>query len=201
MYIIFDTETTGFFNKRDPRLENQPYIVQFWGIVATVENNKCTEISRIDQLIKPRVSIPFEASRIHHIYDVDVKDAPYIEDKMDNFLSIMNEVDYFVGHNLEFDEEMLRIELRRMGREADYPVKQVLDTMKSTVDLCKLEWNGARFKYPKLWELHKFLFWEYFTWAHNAMMDVEATMRCFEALLEKNIFLLEKQENKVLSLF
>jgi len=27
--LVFDTETTGFINKKDPSLEAQPHIIQF----------------------------------------------------------------------------------------------------------------------------------------------------------------------------
>ena len=51
--------------------------------------------------------------------------------------------------------------------------------MKTTVDFCGIKWNWERFKYPKLWELYKTLFWEYFIWAHDAIVDVEATLKAF----------------------
>jgi hypothetical protein len=31
--LVFDTETTGFLNKKDPSLDAQPYIIQFAGIL------------------------------------------------------------------------------------------------------------------------------------------------------------------------
>ncbi len=58
-------------------------------------------------------------------------------------------------------------------------------TMKSSTDHCKLQGRGFSFKPPKLAELHRFLFGEYFEGAHDAMIDVEATMRCFLELVKR----------------
>jgi hypothetical protein len=96
---------------------------------------------------------------------------------------------------------MIRLELRRLQRVHEYQPKQVLCTMKSTVDFCKLEGNWNRYKYPKLGELHKKLFDEYFMWAHDAMVDVGATLKCFLELNKKGILKLEQSEQSVMSLF
>jgi hypothetical protein len=88
-----------------------------------------------------------------------------------------------------------------MKQEYRYTPKQVICTMKTTVDYCAIQWNWARFKYPKLWELHKKLFDQYFVWAHDAMVDVEATTRSFVKLVNENVILLEKNTNEVMSLF
>jgi hypothetical protein len=37
--------------------------------------------------------IPFPASQVHHLYDIDVKNEPFIEDKIDEILSYINEPD------------------------------------------------------------------------------------------------------------
>ncbi len=200
--LVFDTETTGFINKKEFDLEKQPRIVQFAGIIWELdESGKYSEIERINILINPGIPIPYGASQVHSIYDVDVKDAPKIETTIDDFLRGINEADAIIGHNIEYDEDMIKLELRRLQKVHEYQPKQVLCTMKSTVDFCKLEGNGNRYKYPKLWELHKKLFDEYFIGAHDAMVDVEATMRCFLELNKKWILELQKSEQSVMSLF
>ncbi len=200
--LVFDTETTGFINKKEFDLEKQPRIVQFAGIIWELDDSgKYSEIERINILINPGIPIPYGASEVHSIYDVDVKDAPKIETTIDDFLRAINEADAIIGHNIEYDEDMIKLELRRLQRVHEYQPKQVLCTMKSTVDFCKLEGNGNRYKYPKLWELHKKLFDEYFIGAHDAMVDVEATMRCFLELNKKWILELQKSEQSVMSLF
>ena len=79
---VFDTETTGF-PVREWTLEQQPYIVQFAAIVGEIDENKnYRELERYNFLIKPRIPIPFSSSQVHGIYDKDVENAPYIEEKM-----------------------------------------------------------------------------------------------------------------------
>lgn len=71
--FVFDTETTGFSTKGGS-LAEQPYIVQFAGIFGEISSeNGFQEIDRVDILIKPRIPIPFGASQVHGIYDVDVE--------------------------------------------------------------------------------------------------------------------------------
>lgn len=198
--FVFDTETTWFINKKDPSLEAQPKIVQFAWILGNLENWKWTEEKRVDILINPKMPIPFDSSKVHHIYDIDVKNAPFIEDKIDEFLEYINKSDVIVWHNIEYDEEMIKIELKRLNSEYKYNPKQVICTMKNTVDFCAIKWNWERFKYPKLWELHKKLFEEYFVWAHDAIVDVEATVKCFVELVNIGILKIEKKE-ELLTLF
>ncbi|PZM85589.1 hypothetical protein DLH72_01960 [Candidatus Gracilibacteria bacterium] len=192
--FVFDTETTGFINKKEANLDMQPKIIQFAGILGEIKDGKFTEEKRINILINPKMPIPFASSKIHHIYDVDVKNAPFIEDKIDEFLDYINKSDVIVGHNIEYDEDMIKIELKRLEKEYMYQPKQVVCTMKTTVDFCAIKGNGERFKYPKLGELHKKLFEEYFIGAHDALVDVEATARCFTELVNKGIIKIEKKE-------
>ncbi len=199
--FVYDTETTWFINKKESDLNLQPKIVQFAWILWEIKNWEFTEEKRINILINPKISIPFGASQVHHIYDIDVKDAPYIEDVIDEIMTYINNPDMTIWHNIEYDEDMIKLELKRLEKDFLYRPKQVMCTMKTTVDFCALQWNGARFKYPKLWELHKKLFWEYFIWAHDALTDVEATLRCFIELVKKWVIKIEEKKEEVMSLF
>ena len=200
--LVFDTETTGFIDKKELDISKQPRIVQFAGILGKIlPSGKFEEEKRINILINPGIAIPYEASQVHHIYDVDVKSAPAIQEKIDEMLIYINSVDSIIGHNIEYDEEVLKIELSRLQKLYAYQPKQTFCTMKSTVDFCALQGNGERFKYPKLGELHKKLFWEYFIWAHDAMIDVEATLRCFLELQKKWVIHLKANKESVMSLF
>jgi hypothetical protein len=76
--------------------------------------------------------------------------------------------------------------------------------MNSSTNFCKLPKRDEKakwFKRPKLGELHKVLFKEYFIWAHDAMVDVEATLKSFVELVNKWVIKLEKKEENVMSLF
>ena len=199
--LVFDTETTGFINKKEISLQKQPYIVQFAWILWDLDNGKYTELERINIFINPGIPIPYAASQVHHIYDIDVKDAPPMSSQIDEIMDFVNKADVLIWHNIEYDEDMLKLELKRYEKSYLYAPDQTLCTMKSTVDFCALLWKWERFKYPKLWELYKKLFWEYFIWAHDAMTDVEATQKCFLELEKQWILTLWNKKQEVLSLF
>jgi DNA polymerase III epsilon subunit-like protein len=197
--FVFDTETTGFVEREGP-LEVQPYIVQFSGILLELQPDKSLkEIDRIDAYVKPPISIPFGASQVHGIYDKDVVDKWTVAEQMDTFLSYLNRADIVIGHNIEYDESVINYELQRLGRRWDYHPQKTLCTMKSTVDFCALPGRGIGFKFPKLNELYKKLFGEYFEGAHSAIYDVEATVRALEKLLKMDV--IRVQENTVMRLF
>lgn len=199
--FVFDTETTWFINKKDTNLDVQPHIVQFAWIIWEIKDGKFIENKKINILINPKSPIPYAASQVHHIYDIDVKNAPFIEDKIEEIIWYINDPDIIIGHNIEYDIDMIKLELKRLNLEYKYNPKQVVCTMKTTVDYCALEWNWNRFKYPKLWELHKKVFWEYFIWAHDALVDVEATLRCFIELHKNKIIKIEEKKQEIMSLF
>jgi len=202
--FVFDTETTWFINKKETNLDLQPNIIQFAGILGELKDWEFTEIKRINQIINPKKPIPFASSQVHHLYDIDVKDAPYIEDVIDEILTYINEPDIIVGHNIEYDEDMVKLELKRLKIEYKYQPKQVICTMNESTNFCKLPKKMASspwYKRPKLWELHKKLFWEYFIWAHDAMTDVEATLRSFIELVKLNVIELKEKKEEVMSLF
>jgi DNA polymerase III epsilon subunit-like protein len=197
--FVFDTETTGFPIK-EGTMDQQPHIVQFAGILGEVSReNGFVEIERIDLKVKPRIPIPFSASQIHGIYDRDVEDSPYIEEVIDQMLKYLNTSDAIVGHNVEFDEEIIRIQLARLGRKGDYQPMKTICTMRTTTEYCQLQGRGFSFKPPKLNELYKFLFGDWFEGAHNAMVDVEATAKSFSELVKRGVIQLE--ENSVMRLF
>lgn len=196
---VFDTETTGF-PVREGTLDQQPYIVQFAAIVWELDDdNTYHEIERYNILIKPRTSIPFSASQVHGIYDTDVENEPYLEDRIDTIIRVLNSADVVAGHNVSYDEEVLGYELDRLGRTGEYTPSQVICTMKESTEYCKLQGRGFSYKPPKLAELHRFLFEEWFEGAHDAMIDVEATMRSLIELIKRGVITIEK--NSVMRLF
>ena len=197
--FVFDTETTGFVEREGP-LEVQPYIVQFSGILLELQSDKTLiEIDRIDAYVKPPISIPFWASQVHGIYDKDVVDKWPISEQIHRFLSYLNGADIVVGHNIEYDESVMNYELQRLGRRWDYNPQKTLCTMKTTVDFCAIPGRGIGYKFPKLNELYKKLFGEYFEWAHSAIYDVEATVRVLQKLL--SLWVVHIEENTVMRLF
>ena len=208
--FVFDTETTGFINKKDPDLNNQPQIIQFAGILWEIKENKekwiweWKEEKRVNILINPEKPIPFASSQVHHIYDIDVKWNKNFSQQYNEILKFINYPDIIIGHNVEYDENMLKLELKRLGIEHEYKPKQVICTMNESTNFCRLPKRDEKakgFKRPKLGELYKILFKEYFIWAHDAMIDVEATLKSFIELVNLSVIKLKKKEENIMSLF
>ena len=203
--FVFDTETTWFIDKKEKDLDKQPYVIQFaWILWDINEEWDFIEEKRVNILINPWSPIPYGSSQIHHIYDIDIKDKPRIDKAIDDILYYINTPDLIIGHNIEYDENMIKLELQRLSRLHDYKAKQTICTMNGSINYCKLpkrNENSPWFKRPKLGELHKKLFNKYFIWAHDAMVDVEATLKCFVELYKQKIITIEEKSENIMSLF
>lgn len=105
----------------------------------------------------------------------------------------INRSKFMIAHNLDFDHKVLGAEMLRYNARASVKTQKIC-TMKSTTDLCCIP-GPYGFKWPKLEELHRFLFQEDFSGAHDAMNDVKATMRCFIELVNRGVIRLEKEES------
>ena len=102
---ILDTETTGL----EPALGHRVIEVA----ILRLENWK--EVGQINELVNPGRPIPASASRIHHIYDGDVANAPpfaHLSDKIEEMLDGA----LVVAHNAAFDAGFVAAEWALTGR-------------------------------------------------------------------------------------
>jgi DNA polymerase III epsilon subunit-like protein len=53
-------------------------------------------------------------------------------------MDLINTPDIIIGHNIEYDENMVKLELRRLEMEYLYKPRQVICTMNTSIDFCKL---------------------------------------------------------------
>lgn len=87
-YIVFDLETTGFRFETDEIIEIAAVKVQDERIVDTYST-----------LVKPSIRIPASATKVNHITNDMVADAPGIAKAMEGFLDFV-ETGILVGHNI-----------------------------------------------------------------------------------------------------
>ena len=187
MYLIFDTETTGLpRNYKAPisDVENWPRVVQ---LAWQLHDDEGNIIEHNDFLIQPDgFNIPYGSEKIHGIStELAVAKGQKLEAVLESFTEVLEKADFIVGHNLQFDLNVLGCEFFRCDRNTDCMDIPVLDTCtEKTASFCKLKGGrGGRFKLPTLSELHQELFGEPFQESHNATSDVEATTRCFLELI------------------
>ncbi|MDC1221080.1 DNA polymerase III subunit alpha [Salibacteraceae bacterium] len=191
MYLIFDTETTGRIeNWKAPvsEYDSFPRVVQ---LAWQLHDYKGALIEVKNYIIKPDgYTIPFNAEKIHGISTERAeKMGVSIEFVMDEFKKALEETDFAVGHNIEFDTKVMGAEYARANRDDGLMDKRTLDTMKSSTNYCQLPGGrGKSFKFPTLSELNEKLFHEKIDNAHNASADVEATSRCFLELIRIGVF-------------
>jgi DNA polymerase III subunit alpha len=190
MYLIYDTETTGLpknYNASIHQLDNWPRVVQ---LAWQLHDEKGNLIENKSFIIKPDgYDIPFAVTQIHGISTekANREGIPFVE-VMEHFNRSVAKTKVIVGHNIEFDQNILGSELVRYKLDEKILQKPILDTMKLSVDYCAMP--GGRsggFKFPKLGELYKKLFSGGFSEAHNAAADVNATARCFFELMRMEV--------------
>ena len=99
-YVLFDTETTG--NQEDDR------IIQVGAMVVGSKG----EVEVYDELCSSDVPIKIEAMEVHNITpDVIEGKAPFKSTKFYNdMMSLNNESNYLIAHNIKFDLGMLEKE-------------------------------------------------------------------------------------------
>lgn len=185
-YLFFDTETTGLpKNYKAPytNLDNWPRVVQLSWLIS--ENSKI--IKESDNIIKVNFPIPVEASQVHGITNqVSNERGRDLSSVLNEILTDIEMSDVLVCHNLSFDLAILQSELLRADMNHEV-AKKMFCTMKSAVDYCKLPGNYG-FKWPRLEELYNICFQEKLENAHDAMVDVKATFRCFDKLEREKVF-------------
>ena len=191
MYLIFDTETTGKIENWKAEVsefESFPRVVQ---LAWQLHDYKGELIEVKNYVIKPDgYTIPFNAEKIHGISTERAeKIGVPLAFVMDEFKKALEETDFAVGHNIEFDVKVMGAEYARADRDDGLMTKKTLDTMRSSTNFCQLPGGrGKSFKFPTLSELNEKLFSEKIDNAHNASADVEATTRCFLELIRIGVF-------------
>ncbi|MCR9012343.1 3'-5' exonuclease [Gabonibacter chumensis] len=188
MYLFFDTETTGLpkrWNAPVTDVDNWPRLVQLAWVMC---DDKGGIIEKRNDIIKPEgFTIPEESSRIHGITTAKaISEGEDIKSVLTLFSDRMDEAYALVAHNISFDECIVGAEFERNRMMTSLFLKPKYCTMKLSKAYCKLPGKQG-FKSPKLSELHQVLFGAGFDDAHNALADVEATVRCFWKLRELKV--------------
>jgi DNA polymerase III epsilon subunit-like protein len=188
MYLFFDTETTGLpKNWKAPvtDLDNWPRMIQIAWILCDAAGNKIeTEV----YIIKPEgFVIPKEASDVHGIStEKAMSDGIALMDVLTKFKAAVDKSDFIVAHNISFDEKIMGAELLRNKLDSNFESIRKLCTMKSSTDYCKLP-GMYGYKWPTLSELHIKLFGVDFEDAHDALVDISVTEKCFWELKRRGL--------------
>lgn len=192
MIFVFDTETTGLVNTREPPDHpSQPHIVQL-AMLLCDETGK--EMSAVNIIIKPDgYDIPAAASEVHGIttgiaHDFGIPLIPALA-----VLSHMAKRGVVhVAHNVDFDIKVIQAAFHRANRPCP-PINarctQALSTtlvnLPPSERMLKAGFNKP--KPPRLSECVKFFFDEELVGAHDAMVDTRACARVYFELARRGI--------------
>lgn len=200
---LFDLETTGI-----PKLAGHSSIK--YTNLESFENARIIQIGMIiyelnlsdesyklikiyDKTIKPD-GFTINNSHIHHIehqYAVDngISFCEAIYDMMDELMNI----DILVAHNIKFDKPILLSELYR------YEFGEITKRLKLSKPFCTMvnsvgitKKGKYPYKWPKLSELHDYLFNETTTTAHNALEDTKVLAKCFWQMYDLELIIINK---------
>lgn len=191
MYLIFDTETTGIpHNKTAPitDLDNWPRLVQ---LAWQLHDHKGQLLSQHSYIIRPDgFDIPFKAEQIHGISTKRAQEEGIELSKvMAIFHKDLDTTQLLIGHNIEFDINIIGAEYIRQSSKPDFFLSlKRLDTGIASTEYCQLKGGiGGRLKMPRLNELHQKLFGKDIEDAHDAAYDVDATARSFFGLIKEKV--------------
>lgn len=163
--VFFDLETTGVSITQDR-------IVQIGAIKVNPDGSE--DIKNV--LINPTIPIPSGAFEIHGISDEDVKDKPLFRQIAKSFASWLSGCD-LAGYNSDnFDVPMLIEEFARVG--VPFPEKET-----KFIDVLKIE---RKVNSHKLGETYHRYTGEELEGAHDALIDIYATIKIFHQQLKQN---------------
>jgi DNA polymerase III epsilon subunit-like protein len=203
LVLVFDTETTGLPKSKivsSNTLNYWPHIVQFSYVVYDTNTHKIIKMKDWIVKLAENITIPEETTKIHGITNemsknkgVDI--STVFEEFFDDFYKCAE----IVAHNLNFDFNMVNVEMYRMienkntGKKSETELKEDLNyfnnckkfycTMQETIEFCNIELvnkGGKKYlKFPRLSELYKKLFDETPNNLHNSLNDTVICLRCF----------------------
>lgn len=190
MYLIFDTETTGLpqnYNAPLTDFDNWPRLVQ---IAWQLHDMRGNLIVNRNLIVKPEgFTIPYNSVQIHGITtERALKEGKNLKEVLAIFEEDLKEAEFGIGHNIEFDYNIVGSEFLRAGLANPLENLEELDTKLASTNYCAIPGGrGGQFKWPTLTELHTKLFGKGFDEAHDAAYDVDATARCFFGLIKESV--------------
>jgi len=189
-FVLFDTETTGLpknWKASFLDVNNWPRMTQLAFILFDEDGN---DIMKFNELIYPDGWVMptdkfWTDNGFSQKENIDL--GVLIYDALRNFQEALKIADYKVAHNIKFDNNIVLSEMVRSGITHQlFQYKKGICTMNRTTKLCNIKQaNGNGIKWPKLMELHNYLFGEDFDGAHDAFADVYASKKCFIELIKR----------------
>lgn len=192
LILGIDLETSGLIDKYQPLDDPcQPHIVE---IGAVLVDDADEEIGVWGAIAYPDGwEIGSGATAVHGITTEYARaNGIPIKQLLQPLVPLVMRADVIVAHNLNFERQMIMIELMRLKAIGDWWKQRNADmrcTMELSTPILKLPGRYDDYKYPKLSEAHGVLCPDKpFRTTHRSLGDARAAIRVYRAILE-----LEKQ--------
>lgn len=162
--VVFDLETTGVDVATDR-------IVEICMIKVMPSGERDIRSLRIN----PTIPIPLVSSKIHGIYDEDVKNCPTFKEASGTILAFIGNADLSGYNALKFDIPLLFEEFLRADIEFEMKNRRFIDVQNIFHKMEKRTLKAA----------YKFYCEKELINAHNAQADTEATLEVLYAQIER----------------
>lgn len=117
-FVCIDCESTGLDVKED-------HIIEIAAVVFTLEE----DLEIYDSLVDPKVAIPEESIKIHHITQEMVQGQPSIEEVLPKIISMIGK-HIIVGHGVGFDIHLIHRDAKRFGIHSSIDSNPFFDTLR-----------------------------------------------------------------------
>ncbi|HOG68436.1 MAG TPA: exonuclease domain-containing protein [Fibrobacteraceae bacterium] len=182
-FVAFDLETTGLVPQKDEIIEIGA--VKF---TVKVENGQVMpqKIKEFQTFVKPNMMIPAEATRVNHITDKMVENAPLVADCLRQFTAFCGQDTILVAHNADFDTGFLKVAYEKNPQLL--PGNPIIDSLRLSRSILpelkshKLGEMAMLFKRQQLISM-KIDSGD----MHRAVYDCEMLMEVFVSLLKRRL--------------
>ena len=161
--VVLDFESTGLNTARARIIE-----------IGAVKLEKGTIVDRFEQLVDPCEALSPKITEITGITDANLQGQPKAEEVLPKLMDFIGDAP-IAAHNASFDGNLLRAELKRIGREFRNPVLDTLSYARKMYPELKSYRLGALCKHLGV-SLKN---------AHRAVHDATATAQCLHRMFEE----------------
>jgi DNA polymerase III epsilon subunit-like protein len=205
-FLFLDTETNGL--PRDFKIspihhQFYPEIVSIAWQMFILDNSSVPYKWKLEDqqyfVIKPSsptVKWSKESEAIHKISLSEALSGVDIYDVFNLFDVALARSDYVIAHNLAFDKSVIQAAMHRVKRKSIWiHTGQEICSMLNTIQIVKIPRakpiGSDIYKWPKLSELHFFLFKEEYKEGdlHNSMCDTQCLSKCYKQLINLGLII------------
>lgn len=186
MFLLFDTETSGLFDYRQPA--DAPGQPRMASIAAALITDKGEIAESFYELVQPDGWSEDVIARSAEAFDINrlsmkllMDEGKPVADVLAMFDALVDQCTGISAYGVTFDQKVVRAEQRLAGRPDRYGERPTFCVMHAAKPLCGMK------KMPKLIEAVRSIFGEDLPDAHDAQADLRATVRLFTHMMERDL--------------